>query len=135
MKATKNTENGFRGAVRAALNQYMLKETCDQQTLAGRLEVSPGMMSRYLNGTSTLGGDVLARACVDLGIAIDFHEKTIAATDIGIKPSMASESLQFSFDFEEPLTLEGKTSRLLISVKPVLSEKLELTLRVLPRVV
>ncbi len=77
-------ENGFRGAVRSALNQYMVKESCDQQTLAKRLDVSPGMMSRYMNGTSTLGGDVLARACADLGIAIDFHEKTIVATDTGI---------------------------------------------------
>jgi transcriptional regulator with XRE-family HTH domain len=130
------TENGFRNAVRNALNAYMEKEQCDQQTLAERLKISASAMSTYMKGTRTLGGDVLARACADLGVSIDFHEKRIvAAGTTEAPPTTAATAIQLSFEFDQPLTLAGNNGSLVISVKPVQSEKLEFTVRVLPRAV
>jgi transcriptional regulator with XRE-family HTH domain len=111
----------------------MEQERCPQDVLADRLGVSAPALSTYMTRKKTMGGDVLARAFADLGISIDYHDKRIVATE-RVAPSISVVSTnQLSFEFDQELFLEGKDGSIAISVKPVQSERLAVTLRLIPR--
>jgi len=96
----------FREQVGLALEQCRIRHKLSQAEFAERLGTAPSTLSGYVNGELTIGGDVLARACVELGLTFLYRNKEVSAKDFdrnGKPPALTSVPLQLSLSFDPPL--------------------------------
>jgi transcriptional regulator with XRE-family HTH domain len=105
----------FRDQVGLALEQCRLRHGLSQAEFAEKLGTAPSTLSAYLSGDLTIGGDVLARACVELGLTFEYKNKEVSARDFqrnGKPPGLVSVPLQLSLSFDPPLQSANKYGEL-----------------------
>ena len=79
--------------------------------LASHLGINPTTLSKYLNKRNPMSGDVLARACVDLGMQFEYKGLVICAASfpesvvVDVAPPPARQlALAFAADYRGPGT-------------------------------
>lgn len=96
----------FLDQVGLALEQCQIRHKLSQAEFAEKLGMAPSTLSGYMNGQLTIGGDVLARACVELGLVFRYRNKEVSAKDFqgnGKPAGPVPVPLQLSFSFDPPL--------------------------------
>lgn len=100
-KLTK-TDREFLRSVSEALSSYKESQTgCTNASLAAYLGVEESTVAKYISMKSPIMGEVLARACVDLGISFNYKGHLISAASFPAIPTTVPEpatQLEFLFD-------------------------------------
>lgn len=97
------TDPAFLEAVSTALQTYKATQgpTFTNEALAAALGVDESTIAKNIAKRNPINGEVLARACVDLGISISYKGRTISAgsgpTSTAIRDSQPKQ-LEFFFD-------------------------------------
>jgi len=93
----------FLEAVSVALQEYKTAQgpQCTNEVLAAALGVDESTIAKNITKRNPMMGEVLARACVDLGISFNYKGRTISTvslSSIGRPQTPAPRQLEFLFD-------------------------------------
>jgi transcriptional regulator with XRE-family HTH domain len=108
----------FANEVVRELKRYRDDKQLKGYEVADRLGVSNPTLTKYLQGSLQIGGQVLARAFTELGIVVNYRGKEISARDfpLPIEPQEPPPQ-QISFVFDQPYLLKETDGRMAITVE------------------
>jgi transcriptional regulator with XRE-family HTH domain len=102
VKRTK-TDPGFLSAVSDALRAYKAQRGATNASLAADLGVDESTVASYIRKESPIMAEVLARACIDLGISFAYKDYVISAGSflpVAVASLQPPTQLEFLFDAE-----------------------------------
>jgi transcriptional regulator with XRE-family HTH domain len=121
----------FASEVVRELKRYRDDKQLKGYEVADRLGVSNPTLTKYLQGSLQIGGQVLARAFTELGIVVNYRGKEISARDFPLSvESQEPAPQQISFVFEQPYLLKETDEHIVVTVERKQAEKAEVVLTI-----
>ena len=111
------TDAAFLEAVSTALQAYKVERgpECTNEALASALGVDTSTIAKNIAKRNPIMAEVLARACVDLGISFSYKGRTISASSgpaIAENREAQPRQLEFFFDAAYSSTKENNSWRM-----------------------
>ena len=112
MKRTK-TDPAFLAAVSDALRGYKDRTGATNASLAEALGIDESTVGTYIRKESPIMAEVLARACIDLGISINYRNYLISAGSFsGVAMAIPPPATQLEFLFDAGYSAEKNSWRM-----------------------